>query len=64
MGKVSDENIGASPDAGKAEASLFNALAVSDRENGSGVRFLSREAALEDADRTAFHANLAKSCKD
>ena len=46
---------------------MFTAIttsAVSDREDGAGTRFVSREAALEDADRTALHADLVKSCKD
>lgn len=47
-----------------AEPSLFEALAVSDRDDGADVRFISRAAALEDADKSALHADLVKACKD
>jgi predicted kinase len=51
-------------DGARAQVDLLDAIAVSDRADGKGTRFISRDAALEEADRSALHADLIKSCKD
>jgi hypothetical protein len=44
--------------------SLFEQLAVGSREDGRDMKLVSREAALADAERGEFHADLFASCKD
>ncbi|KIZ47397.1 MULTISPECIES: hypothetical protein [Rhodopseudomonas] len=44
-------------------ATLFEALAVSERPDGRDTRFISRDAALAEADKSAEHADLVASCK-
>ncbi len=46
------------------QTDLIDSIAVAAREDGKDVRFISRAAALEEADRSAFHADLVKACKD
>jgi hypothetical protein len=48
----------------RKQVDLLDAIAVSERSDGAGARFISREAALEEADKSAFHADLVKACKD
>jgi hypothetical protein len=60
-------NLGASREAGKlagnGEPGLFESIAVASREDGRDVRFLSREAALAEADKPIGHADLVANCK-
>lgn len=46
-----------------AERGLFDQVAVAAREDGKDARFISREAALAEADKPALHADLVASCK-
>ncbi len=47
-----------------AEPSLFDAIPAAQRGDGADARLTTREAALAEAERTDFHADLVKSCKD
>lgn len=47
-----------------AEPDLFGSIAVAERADGRDVRLVSRAAALEDADRPTFHADLVNACKE
>ncbi|OKO68418.1 hypothetical protein AC629_42135 [Bradyrhizobium sp. NAS80.1] len=61
-----ENNLGASAAAGKPEdlqAGLFDSLAVSTRDDGRDVRFISRADALAEADKPAEYADLVASCK-
>jgi hypothetical protein len=62
-----EPNVGASDAAGKPEepgqASLFDSVAVSTRDDGRDVRFISRDEALAEADKPAEYADLVASCK-
>jgi hypothetical protein len=58
------EKVGASAAAGNPEPSLFDSIAVSARDVGGDVRFLSRAAALADADKITDQADLVAACKE
>jgi hypothetical protein len=45
------------------EPDLFDSLAVASRDDGRDARFISRQAALEEADKPSSYADLVSSCK-
>jgi hypothetical protein len=48
---------------GASEPGLFDSVAVATRDDGRDVRFISRDAALAEADKPAEHADLVAACK-